>query len=71
MNQIKNYSNQQSGPCRFTVCQGILFFLLQLTRNLTMHNDDDSAMTYNVHHFGNSCQATVHIFTDPAKELYM
>ena len=33
LNEIKNYCNQQFRPCRFTVCQGILFFLLQLTRN--------------------------------------
>ena len=46
MNEIKNYCNQQSRPCRFIVCQGILFFLLQLTRTLTVHNDDGSAMMY-------------------------
>ena len=46
LNNKKKYCNQQSGPCRFTVCQCLLFFLLQLTRNLTVNNDDDSAMTY-------------------------
>ena len=51
VNEIKNYYNQQSGPCIFTVCQSILFFLLQLTRTLTVQwwwqcND--------VRHFGHS-----------------
>ena len=60
MNEIKEYSNQQSGSCRFTVYQGIFFFLLQLTRNLTVHNDDDSAMTYII--LGTHlCHATVHL----------
>ena len=55
----KNYSNQQSGPCRLTACQGILFFLLQLTSYLTVHNNDDSAMTYVI--LGTHlCHATVH-----------
>ena len=56
---MKNYCNQQSGPCRFTVCQSILFFLLQLTRTLTVNNDNDSAMTHVIleTHF---CHATVH-----------
>ena len=36
-----------------------MFFLLQLTRKLTVHNDDDSAMTYVI--LGTDlCHATVY-----------
>ena len=60
------YCNQQSQPCRFIVCQGILFFLLKLTRNLTVNSDDDSAMTYVI--LGTHlCHATVHLLVRRSK----
>ena len=46
VNKRTTYSNHHSCSCTCTAYQGLSFFLLQLTRNLTVHNHDDSALTY-------------------------